>query len=122
MALSDFFRINLPYGLAKNSNNQWFVFNREYMTLGWNSRDYHNTQEDTVYSNLPVYTKYKGLTETAILKIIKNKDRIQRNEQNEIVRVFFYNDKTNPKSNLEYWSDYMDIIKSFSQFEKSSAV
>jgi hypothetical protein len=31
MALSDFFRINMPYGLKRNPSDEWFAFNREYM-------------------------------------------------------------------------------------------
>jgi hypothetical protein len=34
MALTDFFRINLPYGLKKKLDNKWFIFNREDMPLG----------------------------------------------------------------------------------------
>jgi hypothetical protein len=39
MPLTDFFRINLPYGLKRNDNDEWFCFNREYVPLGWNSKD-----------------------------------------------------------------------------------
>ncbi len=35
MALSDFFRINLPYGMMRNESGEWFVFNREYAPLGF---------------------------------------------------------------------------------------
>lgn len=76
--------------------------------------------DDKAYSEMPVYTKYKGLTENAILKIIKDVDRIQRNDEGEIVRVFFYYDKTNPQSNSKYWTDYFEIIKAFSKFEISN--
>jgi hypothetical protein len=118
MALTDFFRINLPYGLKKNSTGEWFVFNREYVPLGWNSTDGHESiYDDKSFSKFPVYTKYKGLTETAILKVIKDPDRIQRNDAGEIVRIFFYYDKTNPQSSPEYWNDYFNIIKAFSKFE-----
>ena len=37
MGLFDFFRVNLPYGLKKNSKKEWIAFNREYMPLGWNT-------------------------------------------------------------------------------------
>lgn len=57
------------------------------------------------------------MTETAILKIIKDPDRIQRNDKGEIIKVFFYYDKTNPQSSPEYWNDYYKIIKAFSKFE-----
>ena len=30
MALTDFFRINLPYGIRKNDKGEWVAFNREY--------------------------------------------------------------------------------------------
>lgn len=30
MALDDFFRINMPYGMQRNGDGEWFVFNREY--------------------------------------------------------------------------------------------
>lgn len=119
MALTDFFRINLPYGIKKNSNEEWFVFNREYVPLGWNSKHGDkNIFDDMTFSKYPVYTKYKGLTENAILKIIKDPDRIQRNDEGEIVSVFFYYDKTNPQSSPKYWNDYFEIIKAFSKFDK----
>lgn len=118
--LSDFFRINLPYGMKINSDNEWFIFNREYVPLGWNSTDGHESIfDDKSYSKFPVYTKYKGLTENAIIKIIKNTDAIQRDETGKIVRVFFYNDKTNPQTNNQYWDDYFDIIKQLSKFDKT---
>ena len=119
--LSDFFRINLPYGLKINSNGEWFIFNREYVPLGFNSTDGHESIfDDKSFSKFPVYTKYKGLTENAIIKIIKNPDAIQRDEEGKIVRVFFYNDKTNPQSSPQYWNDYFDIIKEFSKFDRAT--
>lgn len=119
MALTDFFRINFPYGMKKNKNDEWFVFNREYMPLGWNSKfNQESIHKEMTYSEFPVYTKYKDLTENLILEIIKDKERIHKNNQNGIVQIFFYDDKTNPKSNPKYWNDYIDIIKSFSELEK----
>lgn len=121
MALTDFFRINLPYSMTKNSKNEWYVFNREYVPLGWNSTTKHKSIfDENAYPDFPLYTKYKGLTEKSILKIIKDPDRIQRNEAGEIVRVFFYYDKTSPQSNPTYWNDYFEIIKTFSKFDKVS--
>lgn len=117
MALTDFFRINLPYGLKKNSKGEWFTFNREYVPLGWNSTaGAKSIFDENAYPDYPVYTKYKGLTENAILKIITDPDRIQRNKAGEIDSVFFYNDRTNPQSSPEYWKDYFEIIKAFSKF------
>ncbi len=41
--LSDFFRINLPYGISRTDDNEWFAFNREYLPLGWNDSDKKDT-------------------------------------------------------------------------------
>lgn len=120
MSLTDFFRINLPYGMTKNSKNEWFAFNREYMPLGWNSIENQiSIRKDNCYGENPVYTNYKGLTDVKISKIIKE-EFIHRDENNNIIRIYFYDDKTNPKSNTEYWSDYFKIIKEFSKLENKS--
>jgi len=119
MALTDFFRINLPYGLKRNDENEWFCFNREYLPLGWNSKDNQESiHKENTYETMPLYTKYKGLTENKILKIIKEPSSIQRDENGIINRVFFYNDETNPKSSPKHWNDYFEIIKQFSQLNR----
>jgi hypothetical protein len=110
MALNNFFTINFPYGLKKTVNNEWYAFNREYMPLGWNTTDGKQTiHSETAYNELPIRTEYKGLTEKAILKILTNPDRIQRDENGQIVTVLFYDDETPPR-------DYFKIIKAFSKF------
>jgi hypothetical protein len=120
MALTDFFRINLPYGLKVKANNEWVVFNREYLPLSWNSKDFQESiYSEDFYINLPLRTKYKGLTENAILKIIKNPNGIKRDDSGKISMIFFYHDRTNPQSNPKYWNSYFAITKAFSKFEKS---
>jgi hypothetical protein len=120
MALSDFFRINLPYGIRKNSEGEWFAFNREYLPLGWNDYNHSKSKSSNngTFSDYPIYTKYKGLTEKAILKIISDTNRIQRNKDGDIEFVFFYKDATNPQSNPKHWEDYFNIIKAFSKYSK----
>lgn len=121
MALTDFFRINSPYGLKKNSKGEWFTFNREYVPLGWNSKvGAKSIVDENAYPNYPIYTKYKGLTEKAILKIITDPDKIQRNKEGEIELIFFYTDRTNPQSNQQFWRDYFEIIKAFSKFSTTN--
>ena len=34
MALNNFFKINFPYGIMKNKDNEWACFNREDKPLG----------------------------------------------------------------------------------------
>ncbi len=116
MALSDFFRINLPYGMERNSNDEWFVFNREYSPLGWNidgAQPYHSEKEP--FDKLPVYTKYPKLTDKKILTIITEIDAIHYDAQGKIWKVFFYHDGTNPQSNPSEWKRYFDIIKELSK-------
>ena len=110
MALGDFFRINMPYGMKKNDKNEWFVFNREYKPLGWNTGE-HVHEED-----YPVFTKYKALTEAKILKLSwSDKDGLRRNEQGEIYMFWLYNDATNPKDTPKHWNEYFEKIKILAQ-------
>jgi len=60
--LSDFFRINLPYGIAKNENGEWMAFNREYLPLGYNDTNLKGLPGES-YTELPVYTRYDNFTE-----------------------------------------------------------
>jgi hypothetical protein len=104
--------------MRKNPSGEWFIFNREYVPLGWNSkRDAVSIFEDNPYPSYPIYTKYKGLTDTAILKIIKDVDCIRRNDSGDIESIFFYDDATNPQSHPKHWQRYFDIIKELSKFE-----
>ena len=116
MALTDFFRINMPYGMKRNDQNQWFTHNREYVPLGWNSRDMKDLfYQETGPAKLPVYTEYKGLTEKAIFKVI-TEEQVQRDEDGNINHIFFYNDATNPMNDSKGWENYFKIIKAFSKF------
>jgi hypothetical protein len=119
MALTDFFRINFPYGMKCNNDDEWFVFNREYIPLGYNDQFAITGSIDSkqTYSHIPVYTKYKGLTEAAIERL--NPVTIQRDKTGKIKFVFFYNDRTNPQSNPKYWDNYFKIIKALSRFERA---
>lgn len=104
--------------MKKNSKNEWFVFNREYVPLGWNSiGDQENNTIDDAYSNIPVHTRYKRLTDNAISKIIKDEGAIRRDNESNIKTVFFYNDATNPRTTPKYWNRYFEIIKALSKFD-----
>ena len=37
--MTDFFRINMPYGMLRNDAGEWMFFNSEYTALGSKSRD-----------------------------------------------------------------------------------
>jgi hypothetical protein len=122
--LSDFFRINLPYGMKKNSDNEWLFFNREYIPLGWNTNPQNQSiYGDSAFAELPVYTKYKKLTEPTLSKLAWDDTKgVKRNSDGEIEMVFFYNDETNPQSNSKYWSQYFDKIKLLSKCDIANSV
>ena len=112
MALGDFFRINLPYGIKKNQNGEWFVFNREYMPIGWNSTEHKSSIfEDNVYDEYPIYTSYKNLDEKRLLKIAGDEKYVKRGDSGQIYLVFLYDDSSNPKNNSSAWDTYFDKIK-----------
>jgi len=115
--LSDFFRINLPYGMRKNASGEWFFFNREYVPLGWNIKRLSSSGNGIdPYSELPIYTKYKKLRDATLLKLAWDAEHgVQRNENGEIEKVFFYNDATNPQNDPKYWGQYFEKIKLLSK-------
>lgn len=101
--LSDFFRINLPYGLIRNEDGEWMAFNREYKPIGFNITD-------GKVSDLPVYTRYKGLTGRLIREITGNDKRaVNQDENGDIKRFWLYNDSTNPMNQGSKQNKYWDI-------------
>jgi hypothetical protein len=112
MALTDFFRINLPYGVKKDSDGAWFAFNREYKPLGYN-----DSLTRVEYSSIPIATKYKGLTTNRLKKIIANPKLIHYDDKGEAISAHLYNDATNPQSYPEHWEMYFKQIKELSKLE-----
>lgn len=118
MGLIDFFRINMPYGMKKSSEDKWFLFNREYVPLGWTSKaNAESIFGNYPYSKYPIHSKYIGLTDSTIFKIIQNKDLIKTDDDGKIISFHFYDDRSNPKTNPLYWDSYFDIIKALSKLE-----
>lgn len=104
--------------MRKNNEGEWMFFNREYVPLGWNSTK-HATQSTywDFYSDLPVYTKYKGLTEAKLEKLAWSKEGLKYDDVEKIEMVFFYNDKTNPLNDTKHWPDYIDKLKLLSKLQ-----
>lgn len=122
MALTDFFRINFPYGIAKNENDEWMAFNREYLPLGYNNYD-DKQIPGRAYLDLPIYTKYKNVSEASLESLGSFDSAVHRNDKGEIVKVFFYNDGTNPVNQStekkHLWDDYFDKLKKLSKFRRA---
>ncbi len=120
--LNKFFNINLPYGIAKNHDGCWMAFNREYLPIGYN--DYSLKKFPGIdYLELPVYTKYVGITENFLINLAdkNNTGSIQRNDKGEIIRVFLYNDASNPvnriTSNKILWNNYFIKLEKLSKLK-----
>lgn len=108
MALSDFLSINFPYGMKKNDQNEWHVYNREYMPLGFNI--YDNQIQMNVSHVL--YTKFRRLTDKTIFDLLDNNEElIKRNQLQEIIEFWLYSDQSNPKLNEKYWNDYSQKLR-----------
>ena len=123
MSLNDFFRINMPYGMKKNPDGKWFLFNREYVPLGWNTKENNESiLSDEPYAKFPIHTHYKGLTEKTILKIAIDNSSIRRDDNGNIDLFFLYDDSTNPKDNPSHWKYYFEKIKVLSKYEAEKTV
>jgi len=123
MALTDFFRINLPYGIAKNENGHWMAFNREYLPIGFTHAGGTGSFNINSVSEFSVHTCYKGMTDDFLLKLgWGGEESITRKEGGEIITVFLYNDGTNPrnqsKDRPELWNSYFEKLKLLSGKER----
>ena len=120
--LSDFFRINLPYGIAKNENGEWMAFNREYLPLGYNDTSMSG-QPGVSFLDLPVYTKYKTVSEKLLNELADDETNLQRDEKGNITKVFLYKDSSNPMNQRpekrELWAKYFQKLEQLSKLRIS---
>ena len=115
MALTNFFSINLPYGMKKNEKGEWMAFNREYKPIGFNK-----SKEFVIYEDYPIFTKFPGLTDARILKIAnKVGERKTESGKMEICIFWFYNDRINPMNNGN-WSSYWKKIEQISKYKRKT--
>ena len=89
--------------------------------IGLYNIDYKSDVRDS-YSDIPIYTKYKRLTDDFLIEIAHDFNSIQRDENGKINRVYFYNDASNPvnqsKDKKELWDNYFERLKRLSKLEK----
>ena len=114
MALSNFFRINLPYGIRGNNTKGWFAFNREYKPIGFNNYDH------VEFDAYPIYTKYQRLTKKKMIELNDNdegSDHIIKVGENEFL-IFLYNDATIPCVNKTCWDRYFKKIRTLSMLKR----
>lgn len=118
MALTDFFRINMPYGIVKNDKGEWLAFNREYVPIGWNNeQNRQDLSSSESFSDIPIKTRYKNATEELLLRLADRTSAAEYDEDGRIKKLFLYNDTTNPTNNEKYWNTYLEKIKILSQLK-----
>ena len=106
MALTDFFKINFPYGIQRKSNDEWFAFNRNSMPLGSKTTTIVSFDE---WQKMFVGVRYNGFTE-ALLTTIAAGD-VKRDEKGKISSVTLYTDGTNPINDPKHWDIYFSKLK-----------
>lgn len=107
MALNNFFKINFPYGIMKNVYGQWAAFNREYKPLGHNDALIDIPEVDFIF------TDYGKLSDEFLMSLADGPDSIKMDKDNNIVKVFFYNDSNNPSNfkETDFWDKYFEKMK-----------
>lgn len=88
MALTDFFRINMPYGIVKNEKGQWAAYNREYLPLGMT--DETRPRITDFSANQEHFSTYQGMTEEFLFSLLGKDCVLKRNEYMAINQLFFY--------------------------------
>lgn len=105
---TDFFRMNLPYGMQKNEKGEWMFFNRNYKPLGCATRDFIEDKDLVDF-----YAEYPIMDEAFLLLLGEN-GSVRKDEKGDIWRVWFYNDASVPsleKLDEEKWNNYISKIK-----------
>lgn len=118
--MDNFFKINMPRGMVKNSNGQWTLFNREFLPLGHRP---DGAQCPSVFGNsyldLPIHHRYIGATEELLIKLSENGGELDRREaDNSIYKVQFYTQNTNPTVDPYYWDSYFNKIKLLGELKR----
>ena len=108
MALNDFFRINLPYGIQHNEDGSWYAFNREYVPIGFGEQIFaFQLNKKKQFPEIPIDVHYKEFDTLLLNDLLKFKGTaVHLNNDGSIDKIFLYNDATNPKSNPNMWTDY----------------
>lgn len=105
---TDFFRMNLPYGMQKNEEGQWMFFNRYYKPLGC------ATSRIIPDKELVDFCSYYPKMDNAFLVSLAEFGSVRRNEEGEIYQLWFYNDATVPSLQTldeDKWNNYIGKLK-----------
>jgi len=96
------------------------AFNRERMNLGINKSDScFEFGKDT--EGLNIYTSYSNLDEKTLKSLIDSEDLVTRDSNGKIIRIYFYDDKSNPiysKPNSLLWNRYFEKLQRLSTLKR----
>ena len=104
--MNDFLRTNFPYGIKKNNEDKWMIFNRLYLPLGITRKDETYFRENEKL----FYFKYKGITEKLLEKLGKGQN-IRHDSDGKITEVWLYSDATVPTTIDGVISDRWEIYQ-----------
>lgn len=120
-AFSNFFRINMPYGVIFKANGQIVCFNREYAPLGHlKSNESYFTWPNE--SDLPIFGNYEPVSKEFLRKIAIDHKIDVREDGSRV--IWLYLDDSNPtnypKSDKK-WLAYFDKIRMLSELSVFSS-
>lgn len=118
MALNSFFQINLPYGIKRNADGEWFAFNRDYAPLGFNKNE--NPSENGLFNDLPIHTKYANLTDARLLELAGDEKFVKRDADGKIDTVFLYIDSDHPLKNSKNGVPYFDKLAKLGTIQRKT--
>ena len=108
--MNDFLRTNFPYGIKKNNEGEWMIFNRLYLPLGMTRKDEAYFREN----EKKFYFKYKGITEKLLEELGKGQN-ITHDSDGKITEVWLYSDATVPTTMdgliSDRWQTYQNRLK-----------
>lgn len=110
---TEFFRINLPYGIEKTAKGTWRCFNRDYSPLGFSREECvfgEHVSRGLKFNDLPYVFLFSLADQHSFPSVVKN-------DSGEPVRIFFYSDNSNPAEFPEFWEEYSQKLKALAQFD-----
>ena len=88
MDFSNFFYINLPYGLQRKKDGSWFAFNRYGLPLGCSNINLQEPLGEEAYKDYPIASHY-NLTEGQ-LRELAGSNAIEYDQVGMISRIYLY--------------------------------
>lgn len=90
--------IMFPYGMTRNDDGTWVLFNRNYKPVGLISEDHVD------YNDPRHKMKIKGLSRATLAKLDIRGEGLG-------TQIFFYNDATTPESSASAMSAYLKRLE-----------